>query len=307
MSASRIRGRCGDGARHSDTLGDACALSPRRRGLPRRRPATAGPLPTIGQCSTPCTRCCAGAGRAPDAGHQPRPRRRARGHRAAAPARRPHAGADAERLAAPAAAATRAGLARDARRPAGLVRRCRASTRPTWRCSVDAANPALLLARMLGGEPPPVQIDGDAQLAGDVNWLLQNLRWDVAADLERLFGPVVAQQLHQVGRTRRRRHAHGDPHRRRARRAAALAPGLTSAVDASTRTAGLHRRHRPALRPGRGGAVGLSASAGCGRWCASSPSGAGWTRRAASGCARGWSGWGRSSSSSARCCRRGAT
>ena len=64
---------------------------------------------------------------------------------------------------------------------------------------LDAGNPALLLARALGGTPPPVQIDGDAQLAGDVNWLLLNLRWDVEADLERLFGPVVAHQLHKVG------------------------------------------------------------------------------------------------------------
>jgi ubiquinone biosynthesis protein UbiJ len=44
-----------------------------------------------------------------------------------------------------------------------------------------------------------VAIDGDAQLAGDVNWLMQNLRWDVAADLERFFGPVAAQQLHRLG------------------------------------------------------------------------------------------------------------
>ena len=65
---------------------------------------------------------------------------------------------------------------------------------------IDASNPALLFARAMGGQPPAVQIDGDAQLAGDVNWLMQNLRWDVAADLERLFGPVVAQQLHQAGK-----------------------------------------------------------------------------------------------------------
>lgn len=65
---------------------------------------------------------------------------------------------------------------------------------------LDASNPALLVARALGGDLPPVAIDGDAQLAGDVNWLLQNLRWDVAADLERVFGPVVAQQLHRLGR-----------------------------------------------------------------------------------------------------------
>ncbi len=65
---------------------------------------------------------------------------------------------------------------------------------------LDAANPALLVSRVLAGEPPPVQVEGDAQLAGDVNWLVQNLRWDVVADLERLFGPVVAQQLASLGR-----------------------------------------------------------------------------------------------------------
>ncbi|MBC7938526.1 MAG: hypothetical protein H7Z19_01985 [Chitinophagaceae bacterium] len=65
---------------------------------------------------------------------------------------------------------------------------------------LDAGNPALLAARLLAGEPPPLQIDGDAQLAGDISWLTQNLRWDMAADLERFFGPAVAQQLHQAGR-----------------------------------------------------------------------------------------------------------
>ncbi len=63
-----------------------------------------------------------------------------------------------------------------------------------------ASNPAALLAGLIMGEQPTVQIDGDAQLAADVNWLLQNLRWDMAADLERLFGPVVAQQMSQAGR-----------------------------------------------------------------------------------------------------------
>ncbi|MBK7517627.1 MAG: hypothetical protein IPI51_18985 [Betaproteobacteria bacterium] len=87
--------------------------------------------------------------------------------------------------------------------PAGLLDWCglHGVDAPDLAVQVDASNPALLLARMVGGEAPAVQIDGDAQLAGDVNWLLLNLRWDVAADLERLFGPVVAQQLHQVGRT----------------------------------------------------------------------------------------------------------
>ena len=68
------------------------------------------------------------------------------------------------------------------------------------RITVDASNPAALLARALAGVRPAVQVEGDAALAADVGWLLENLRWDVAADLERLFGPVVAHQLHQAGR-----------------------------------------------------------------------------------------------------------
>ena len=70
---------------------------------------------------------------------------------------------------------------------------------PDLALQLEASNPALLMAGLLAGEPPPLQIDGDAQLAGDVNWLIENLRWDVTADLERLFGPMVAQQLAQVG------------------------------------------------------------------------------------------------------------
>lgn len=64
---------------------------------------------------------------------------------------------------------------------------------------VDASNPALLAARALAGERPSVHIDGDARLAEDVGWLLQNLRWDIAADLERVLPPAVAHQLVQLG------------------------------------------------------------------------------------------------------------
>lgn len=87
--------------------------------------------------------------------------------------------------------------------PAGLLEWCADGAAGTaagdLALEVDAGNPALLLAQTLAGETPAVQIDGDAQFAGDVNWLLQNLRWDIAADLERLFGPAVAQQLARLG------------------------------------------------------------------------------------------------------------
>jgi ubiquinone biosynthesis protein UbiJ len=87
--------------------------------------------------------------------------------------------------------------------PAGLLEWCgpEGVANADLAARIDASNPALLVARALGGETAAVQIDGDAQLAGDVNWLLLNLRWDVAADLERLFGPRVAHQLHSLGRS----------------------------------------------------------------------------------------------------------
>jgi ubiquinone biosynthesis protein UbiJ len=87
--------------------------------------------------------------------------------------------------------------------PAGLLDWCGPEDRVAADLAVhvDASNPALLVARALAGEAAALQIEGDAQLAGDVNWLIQNLRWDVAADLERLFGPLVAQQLEQLGRS----------------------------------------------------------------------------------------------------------
>jgi ubiquinone biosynthesis protein UbiJ len=86
--------------------------------------------------------------------------------------------------------------------PAGLLEWCgnAGASSADLALRIDASNPALLVAQALGGETAPVQIEGDAQLAGDVNWLIQNLRWDVAADLDRLFGPAVALQLHQLGR-----------------------------------------------------------------------------------------------------------
>ena len=86
--------------------------------------------------------------------------------------------------------------------PAGLLEHTGrdAPAAPELALVFDAANPALLLARTLAGERPAAQIEGDAALAADASWLLAHLRWDVAADLERVFGPVVAHQLAQLGR-----------------------------------------------------------------------------------------------------------
>jgi ubiquinone biosynthesis accessory factor UbiJ len=113
--------------------------------------------------------------------------------------------------------------------PAGLLEWCGGDTpQADLHVHVDASNPALLLARALTGEAPPVAVEGDAALATQVNWLIENLRWDMAADLERAFGPRAAHQLVRFG--------------------SALARGVTQAVRsgadlaARLRPEGLDRR-----------------------------------------------------------------
>ncbi len=83
--------------------------------------------------------------------------------------------------------------------PAGLVEWCREPVDADLRVRLEAANPAALALQVLRGAMPPLVIEGDAQLAADVDWLLKNLRWDVADDLDRLFGPAVAHELHRLG------------------------------------------------------------------------------------------------------------
>lgn len=86
--------------------------------------------------------------------------------------------------------------------PAGLLEWAglEPATVPDLRVRMDASNPALLGMRWMSGQPPAMEIEGDAALAADVHWLADNLRWDIADDLERLFGPAVAQQIARAGR-----------------------------------------------------------------------------------------------------------
>jgi ubiquinone biosynthesis accessory factor UbiJ len=65
---------------------------------------------------------------------------------------------------------------------------------------VDASNPAGMLARLLAGERPRVEVQGDAGLATDLNWLIDNLRWDVEDDLARLVGAAPAHQIAALSR-----------------------------------------------------------------------------------------------------------
>jgi ubiquinone biosynthesis protein UbiJ len=84
--------------------------------------------------------------------------------------------------------------------PAGLVEWLPESALPAdLRISVDASNPALAFSRVVAGDRPQIVVSGDAAFASDIDWLIDNLRWDIQDDLARIVGEVPARQLAKVG------------------------------------------------------------------------------------------------------------
>ena len=79
--------------------------------------------------------------------------------------------------------------------PAGLVDRAPASSLPDLQLSVPVDSPKLIVQAVLAGKPPPVTIEGDVQLAAELGWLAENLRWDVEEDLSRVMGDAPAHAL----------------------------------------------------------------------------------------------------------------
>ncbi|MCV2370197.1 hypothetical protein [Roseateles oligotrophus] len=85
--------------------------------------------------------------------------------------------------------------------PAGLFeRQDMPDLAASLRIELDAANPALLALGALLGERPSVSVQGDAAFAGEISWLMENLRWDIEDDLAGLVGPAAAHQLSTWGR-----------------------------------------------------------------------------------------------------------
>jgi len=83
---------------------------------------------------------------------------------------------------------------------------------PDLRLFLDASNPMRSFGELLQGTRPRIDIDGDAALAADLSWMMENLRWDVTDDLAKIIGPGPAHELARVMR--------------------AIAGGLKQAVDA---------------------------------------------------------------------------
>lgn len=85
--------------------------------------------------------------------------------------------------------------------PAGLLDLAPEGAAPELTLTVMPASPFEIVRDTLRGDKPAVQITGDVQLAAEVNWLVDHVRWDVEDDLARLIGDVPA---HAIGTGARR-------------------------------------------------------------------------------------------------------
>ena len=76
--------------------------------------------------------------------------------------------------------------------PAGLLDKASSDAKPDLLVAVAAESPIVVLQSVMAGKPPPVKIEGDVQLAAELGWLAENLRWDFEEDLSRVVGDITA-------------------------------------------------------------------------------------------------------------------
>lgn len=82
--------------------------------------------------------------------------------------------------------------------PAGLLDRASEQVRSDLTLTVVDESPLSLLQTVFTGNKPAVSIEGDVQLAAEVNWLVEHVRWDVEEDVARLMGDAPAHALGSV-------------------------------------------------------------------------------------------------------------
>jgi ubiquinone biosynthesis accessory factor UbiJ len=76
--------------------------------------------------------------------------------------------------------------------PAGLLERATPDVVADLTLLVVDESPISLLQTALNGGKPNIKIEGDVQLAAEVNWLADHVRWDIEEDLSRMIGDAPA-------------------------------------------------------------------------------------------------------------------
>jgi ubiquinone biosynthesis accessory factor UbiJ len=84
---------------------------------------------------------------------------------------------------------------------AGLLERSAGNVKPDLSVTLTQVSPFELAQSVIAGDRPGVDIQGDVQLAAEVAWLVDNVRWDVEEDLSRILGDAAAHTLVRVGKS----------------------------------------------------------------------------------------------------------
>lgn len=82
--------------------------------------------------------------------------------------------------------------------PAGLFDLAPQGALPDLRLEVSETSPLSLAKGALRGDKPTIRIEGDVQLAAEINWLVDHVRWDVEEDLARVIGDAPARAIASV-------------------------------------------------------------------------------------------------------------
>ncbi len=82
--------------------------------------------------------------------------------------------------------------------PAGLLDVAPAETAVDLALVITEESPLALAQELMQGGKPAVRIEGDVQLAAEVSWLIDNVRWDMEEDLARLLGDAPAHAMVQA-------------------------------------------------------------------------------------------------------------
>ncbi len=84
--------------------------------------------------------------------------------------------------------------------PAGLLDLASDESRADLSLTATDESMSTIAQSLARGEKPAIRIEGDVQLAADVNWLVDHVRWDVEEDLARIVGDAPAHALGVVAR-----------------------------------------------------------------------------------------------------------
>ena len=85
--------------------------------------------------------------------------------------------------------------------PAGLLDLASADAASDLTLVVTEQSPLAIAQSVMQGDKPAVRIEGDVQLAAEINWLADHVRWDLEEDLARVLGDAPAHMVVQAGRT----------------------------------------------------------------------------------------------------------